>query len=150
MSNRSETLAIAAIDREQELKQVVGAHRNEIDFLQKLFKLIEQCRYFQHGSDIDAFGQRVSVLTQISQFALDDALGGVEFGHFRDHREHDAQASPAAGAQQRADLAAQQAWPVEPEPDRAPAERRIFLDHALHIGQRLVAADVEGAERHRL
>jgi hypothetical protein len=78
------------------------------------------------------------------------ALGSIEFGNFRDHRKHDAQASAAAGAQESANLAAQQAWTVQPKPDGSPAERWILLDHALHIRQRLVAADVEGAERHRL
>ena len=58
--------------------------------------------------------------------------------------------APAGGAQQRADLAAQQARPVEAEPDRAPAQRRVLLLDVAHIGQHLVAADVEGAEGHRL
>lgn len=49
-------------------------------------------------------------------------------------------------ARSSANLAAQQARPVQSEPDRAPAERGIFLDHGFHIGQRLVAADVERAE----
>ena len=49
-------------------------------------------------------------------------------------------------ARQRANLAAQQTGTVQPEPDRAPAERRIFLDHRFHVGQRPVAADIEGAE----
>ena len=56
----------------------------------------------------------------------------------------------AGGAQQRAQLRAQQGRPVEPEPDRAPAERRILLLDVAHIGQHLVAADVERAEGHRL
>ena len=60
------------------------------------------------------------------------------------------QLASAAGAQQRADLAAQQAGPVEPEPDRTPAQCRVLLLDVAHIGQHLVAADVEGAERHRL
>lgn len=59
-------------------------------------------------------------------------------------------ARPPAGAQQRADLAAQEAGAIEPEPDRAPAECGILLDHRFHIGQCLVAADVEGAEGHGL
>ena len=56
----------------------------------------------------------------------------------------------AGGAQQRAHLAAQQARPVEAEPDRAPAQRRVLLFDIAHVGQHLVAADIEGAEGHRL
>jgi hypothetical protein len=95
-------------------------------------------------------GSACGVLAQIGQLALDDALGLVEFGDRRIIGNMMLQRAAAAGAQQRADLAAQQAGPVEAEPDRAPAERGIFLDHGFHIGQRLVAADVERAEGHRL
>ena len=84
------------------------------------------------------------------ELALDQVLGLVEFRDGRDHRKHDLQRAAAAGAQQRAQLRAQQGRPVEPEADRAPAERRILLFDVAHVGQHLVAADVEGAERHRL
>ena len=60
-----------------------------------------------------------------------------------------AQLAAAAGAQQRAQLAAQQAGPVEAEADRAPAQRRVLLLDVAHVGQHLVAADIEGAEGHR-
>ena len=42
------------------------------------------------------------------------------------------------------------AGPIEPEPDRAPAERRILLLDVAHVRQHLVAADIERAEGHRL
>ena len=57
---------------------------------------------------------------------------------------------PAAGAQQGAQLHAQQRRAVEPDADRAPAERRILLLDLRHIGQDLVGADVERAEGDRL
>ena len=75
-------LGIAAIDREQELEQIVGADRDEIDLLQELVELVEQRRHFHHGADVDALRQRVAVLAQIGQFALDDGLGEIEFGDF--------------------------------------------------------------------
>ena len=59
------------------------------------------------------------------------------------------QLAPGGGLQQRAHLAAQQAGPVEAEADRAPAERRVLLLDRAHIGQHLVAADIERAEGHR-
>ena len=57
---------------------------------------------------------------------------------------------PADGHQQRADLVAQQCRAIERDADRAPAERRIFLPLPARIGQHLVAAEIEGAEHHRL
>ena len=94
--------------------------------------------------------QRMAVPAQMGELDLDQRLGLVEFLDHRDHRKHHAQFAPAGGAQQRAHLAAQQAGPVEAEPDRAPAERRVFLLEVAHIGQHLVAADIERAEGHRL
>ena len=78
------------------------------------------------------------------------ALASSNSSTVGDHREHDPQLAAAGGAQQRAHLAAQQARPVEAEADRAPAERRVLLLDVAHVGQHLVAADVERAEGHRL
>ena len=142
--------AVAAVDREQELEQVVRADRQEVDARQQLVELVEQGGDFHHRADVDALGQAVSVLAQIRQLALDHGLRLIELVDDADHREHDLQRSAARGAQQRADLAAQQPRPVEAEPDRTPAERGIFLGDRVHVGQGLVAADVEGAKRHRL
>ncbi len=60
------------------------------------------------------------------------------------------QLEPGRGPQQRSHLRAQQPRTVEPEADRAPAQRRVLLLRLAQIGQHLVAADVEGAEHHRL
>ena len=58
--------------------------------------------------------------------------------------------APGGGPEQRAHLRAQQPGPVERQPDGAPAERGVLLLRLAQIGQHLVAADVEGAEHHRL
>ena len=92
----------------------------------------------------------MAVTAQMGELDFDQRLGLVEFLHHRDHRKHHAQFAAGGGAQQRPHLAAQQSRAVEAEPDRAPAERRIFLLDVAQIGQHLVAADIEGAEGHRL
>ncbi len=150
VSKRSETLALPRSTANRNWNRSFDPTETKSTFFKQFVELIEQRRHLHHGADVDAFRQRMAVLAQIGQLALDDRLGLIEFGDIRNHREHDLQRAAAAGPQQRADLAAQQSRPVEPEPDRAPAERGIFLDHGLHIGQRLVAADVERPERHGL
>ena len=141
---------IAAVDRVEELDEVVRADRQEIDPLEQFVELEQERRHLDHGADLDPLGQLVAVPAQMGQLALDQRLGLVELVHGGDHRKHDAQLAAGGGAQQRAHLAAQQAGPVEAEPDRAPAQRRVLLLDVAHIGQHLVAADVERAERHRL
>ena len=141
---------VAAVGGVEELQQVVRADRQEVDALDQLVELIEQRRHLDHGADLDPVRQLVAVAAQMGQLALDQPLGLVEFLDRGDHREHQLEVAPAGRAQQRADLGAQQARAVEAEPDRAPAERRVLLFLVAHIGQHLVAADVEGAEGHRL
>ena len=140
---------VAAVGGIEELHQVVGADRQEIDAVEQFVELEQERRHFQHGADLHALGQRVAVPAQMRQLDLDQGLGLVEFLHHGDHREHQTQFAPAGGAQQRAHLRAQKPGPVEAEPDGAPAERRVFLFDIAHIGQHLVAADVERAEGHR-
>ena len=67
----------------------------------------------------------------------------------RDHREHHLEIAVHRGAQQRADLHAKNLRPRKRQADAAQAEERIaFLDgEARH---RLVAAGIDGADRHRL
>ncbi|GJD71510.1 hypothetical protein MMMDOFMJ_4471 [Methylobacterium gnaphalii] len=81
--------------------------------------------------------------------AIDDAPGTGEFLHRRDHREHDPEGPPGRRLQERAELHAQQGRAIEADAYRAPAERRVLLFEGRHVGQDLVAADVEGADRDR-
>ena len=67
----------------------------------------------------------------------------------RNHRRHDLEVAPRGGADEGAKLHPEQRRTVEPDAQRAPAERRIFLLDALHVRQELVAADVERAEGDR-
>ena len=55
---------------------------------------------------------------------------------------------PLGPADQRLKLHPEQQRPVEPHPDRPPAERGVLLLLRLEEGQDLVRADVEGAEHH--
>ena len=141
---------VAAVGRVEELREIVGPDRQEIDPRQQLVELEQERGHFDHDADLDALGQSVPVPPQMGELVFDHRLGLIEFIDHGDHREHEFERAPARGAQQRADLAAHQAGAVEAEPDRAPAERGVFLFQAAHIGQHLVAADIERAERDRL
>jgi hypothetical protein len=86
---------------------------------------------------------------QMGQFDFDERLCLVEFFDNGDHRKHQFEAASSGCAQKRAHLAAQQAWPVQTQPDRTPAQCGVFFFDIAHVRQHLVATDIEGAERHR-
>src|SRR5208282_1851562 len=141
---------IAAIDGVEELYEVVRADREEIGVLEQFVELIKQRGDLDHAADLDLSRQLVAMAAQVRELALDQLLRLIEFADGGDHWKHDFQRAAAGGAQQRPELRAQQSGPIEPEPDRPPAERRILLLDVAHVRQHLVAADIERAEGHRL
>src|SRR5690606_16558854 len=84
------------------------------------------------------------------ELVLDERTRLVELVDRRNHREHDAQPAAGGGAQQRADLAAQEARAVQAEPDRPPAERGVLLLHDTHIGKNLIPTNIERPEGYGL
>src|SRR3546814_10651940 len=74
------------------------------------------------------------------------------FRSLRYHREHGFEGATGGGLHQRARLDLQQTLAFERQAQGAPTHRRILFERILvdvHIGQRLVAPDVDGAEDHR-
>ena len=141
---------VAAVRGEHELEQVVAADRQEIDQRQQRIELPHQPRHFHHGADPKPAGQRGAALAGAGELDVEQMFGGLELGDLGDHREHDAELAPGGGADHRAKLLAQHARAVEPNPDRAPAHGGVLVDVFAEVGQLLIAADVEGAERDRL
>ncbi len=76
--------------------------------------------------------------------------GGGEFVALCDKGEHDGQRAALGRADERLKLHPHHPRLVQPNPDRAPAHRRVRLVIGLHIGQHLVRADIKRAEHHAL
>src|ERR1700722_10193424 len=83
------------------------------------------------------------------KFAIEHRACRSEFIDSRNHRGHDLEVAPRSGADEGAKLHPEQRRPIEPNTQSAPAERRVLLLDALHVGQELVAADVERAKGDR-
>src|ERR1700722_16060559 len=80
------------------------------------------------------------------EFMIEHRARDSVFIDRRHHGGHDLEIAPRSSADQGAKLHPQQRRAVEPDAKGAPSERRVLLIHALHVGQELVAADVERAE----
>ena len=139
---------IVAVGRKQELHQIIGADRHEIRAGGNLVNRKQQGRHFDHHSELDRARRGMAEPRQMGLFTPDNRLGALEFIDRGNHREHDFKVAVFGRPQQSADLRAQQARPIQPDPDGAPAQSRIFFIHFGHIGQDFIAADIERAEGH--
>ena len=132
-------LRMRAIHRERVLRKVVGADRQEIGLGGELVG------EHRRGGRLDHHAERSGV----APLALLEQR--------RARRARPARRSPSAAgcgtcrlhAQDRAQLRAQQIRPPEARAHAAQPERRIVLARHRQIGDRLVAADVERADRQR-
>ena len=146
-------LGIGAIGGEQELGQVIGADRQEAEARQQHVEHLGQRGDFEHRAEMDALGQQLLLRAQIGELFVEHRLGRIELPWLGDHREHDIERAPGRGFEQRARLHLHQPFAFERESQRAPAHRRVLVlrgDFRGEIGHRLVAADIHGAEDHRL
>ena len=91
----------------------------------------------------------VSRLVDLGERAIEQLAHRAELLNRRDHRHHDHQLPVRRGAHHRAQLLEENVGTRQTEPHRAQAERGIHLRRRLERRAELVAADVEGAQRHR-
>ena len=141
---------MGAVRREQKLRQVVGADRQEVEARQQQVEHFGQGRHLQHRAIFDRDRQLLLMAVQPFALMLDQSTGGFIFPRLRHHREHDVEYLARARLQQRARLCFHQPVAIKRKAERAPAHGGIVLQLLvaipLHIGQRLVAADIDGAE----
>jgi hypothetical protein len=141
-------LGMPTVHRQGVLGQVVGADREEVAFRRQDVGLDGGRRHFHHDADLDA-GSGAGLAGGSGLFFRQDALGGAQFLQRRDHREHDVQVGQGSRAQDGAKLGAEHRRLVEADPDAAQAEEGVFLFRERQVGQRLVAADIQGADDQR-
>ena len=141
---------IGAVGGIEEHDEVVRADRDEIGFGQHAVEFPQQRRHFDHGADLEFRRRRLARADQPVELELDHSLGLDELPGLGDHGDEDLHRPAIGGRQQRPDLRAQQARPVEREAQRAEAHRRVLLGRRAQIRDHLVAADIEQAEDDRL
>jgi hypothetical protein len=141
-------MRVVAIDGEQILGQVVGADREKIHPPRQCLGLIDRRRHLDHDPD----RRHLDLIAFFQQFvmgAMDQEQGIVDLADRGDHGQQQPQiVEPDGGAQDRPHLGQKDLGMIEGDADAAPAEKGIGLVHR-EIGQRLVAADVQGADGHR-
>ena len=89
-------LRVAAVGRHDELEQVVGADRDEIDRRHQLVELAQQRRHFEHGAELQAGRQMVGEARQMPHLLVDDLARLRDLAKLGDHRQHERSSRPPA------------------------------------------------------
>ena len=139
---------VVAVDRQQVLGQVVGADREEIDLARQFAGLINGCRDLDHHADRRQW-HIGTLVTHLAPGAVDQVQRLFQLLRAGNHRQQDAQVvQTLAGLEHGAGLHQEDFRVIEGHANTAPTQERVlFLDR--EVGQRLVAADIQGAHGHR-
>ena len=141
---------MATIDRQGVLGQVIGAHREEVDFRRDAGSSQRRRGDLDHHADLHVAHRRLAMFGRVGgvQFGadtIDDGTRATQFGQVLDHREHQANRPRPGGRQQRPHLGLEHFRARQGEANAAQAEEGVVLTRQRPVRQRLVAADIQRA-----
>ena len=140
-------LGVVAVGGDEVLDQVVGADRDEVGLAQDRVDAEGGGGDLDHHAGLDVLAERDALAPQVPPGLLDEPVDVAEFFQGGDHREEHRDPAVPPGPQDGADLAFEEARVLEREPDRPPAHEGVGLVAPAEVGDRLVAAEVEGPDR---
>ena len=140
---------VVAVHRQQVLGEIIAAHRQEIHPPRQGPGLVHGGGHLHHHAD----GRKLTGEPLLQDFpvaATDQFERLFQLRHVADHGQHDAQVAQAlVGLEHGPDLGEENLRMVQGHADTAPAQERVVFFNG-EIGQRFVAANVQGAHGHRL
>src|SRR5690606_20477711 len=137
---------VAAVDGERVLDQVVRADREKIRVARELGRAQGRGRGLDHDPDLVAGVEGDAGLAKVVLLLLEQTARALDLLDLVDERQHDPDVPVRGGAQESAELLAEEVLEVEAEADRAPPEERILLGRHLEEEGELVPAQVERAD----
>ena len=143
-------LLVDTVDRAGVLNQVVGADREEVDFLSQHVRADCGNRDLDHDTNLDIRIELRAFSRQQILGLLQYLFGIADLFDRRDHREHDAQIAVLSRAQQRTQLGQEQVGLIQANADCAIAEERVLFLFQLQRWHFLIAADVQRTDNNRL
>ncbi len=141
---------VRAVDRQRVLDEVVGADGQEGQPADEHAERERGSGNLDHAADADALVEFDLLGAQLGLGLLDQGEALVDLLRVGEHGDHDLQAAVRRGAQQRAQLGLEHLGLGQRVAHRAQAERGVGLLARLRAVERLVGADVEGADGDRL
>ena len=139
---------VVAVHGQHVLGEIVGADGKEVHPPCQFPRLVHGGRHFHHHTDQGILDFE-SLLGHFAMGLADQPLRLLHLGHARHHGQHDAQHALEAGVglEHGAGLGQEDLRVVQGDANAAPAEKGIVLGDG-EVGQRLVAAHIQGAHGH--
>jgi len=131
------------------LGKIVGTDAEKVHFFGKQIRHLRRGGNFHHDADLDVIRNRETGREHFLTRLCQQGFGTPYFFQRRNHREHNAQVMPGAGAQQRTQLYFEEIGFIQAHADGAPTQERISFFTKVQIIQLFVAADVQRAYHHR-
>ena len=140
---------VAAVDGKRVLGQIVRSDAEEIALRRENPRRQRRRRHLDHDPDLEPGIEGTPLRLEFAAHLIDHRLRCPQLVQTPDHRQEQAHVAERAGAQDRPELGPEGAGILEGEADRATAELGILLVVEADVGDALVAAEVEGADRDR-
>ena len=128
------------------LGQVVGADAEEVDFLGQTVAVDGGGRGLDHDADLHILAVGDALMLEVALDFLAQLLGFPHFPHAGDHGEHDAQLAVGRGAEQGAQLGAEDLRAGQADAQGAHAHGGVVLFGQVKVADLLVGADVQRAD----
>ena len=141
---------VASVHRHRVLREIVGAHAEEVAHLGQMVADQHGRRRFHHDSDRDGCrGADPGTPKRLGLFH-DDRPSLFHLFDQRDQRQHQVDIAVGRRPEDGANLRPEDFRLVETHADRSPPEEGIRLGGCLERDRELVAAEIERANDHRL
>ena len=143
-------LRISTVGGKKVLRQVVAAHAEEIRVFRYFTNREDNGGDLQHHAERDAVVECQPFITHRTFDLFEDFTAPDNFINVGDHRDHDFGIAKSRGAEDSLELHGEKVAITRISSHRPEAEKRVFFFADAHIVDRLITANVEGAEDNRL
>ena len=131
---------VQAVHRQGVLDQIVGAQAEKLAAPGQGVGDQRGGGDFDHGAGTDVGVERNLFLAQFGLVFLDQGIGLFQFAHAGDHGVHELDVSLHAGAENGAELGAEDFAFLQAKTDGAPAQKWVHFHRELEMGEKFVAA----------
>jgi len=143
-------LFVQPVHRQGVLDEVVGAEAEKFGVFAQQVGDDRRRGDLDHHADSQVLVKGHVLGAQLDLALFEKRVGLQDFIQPRDHRVHHLDIALHAGAEDGPQLGTKDVAFLEAEPDGAPAEKGVHLARDIQVREKLIAAEIEGADGDRV